>query len=717
MTNVFDPRYPHRKPQSQKTAAQRVRQDAEFDEPPPIFDDNYDNILIVDGLPVVPETKIDKLKDFLRSNAFGSKKIPALGSGRVIDIHLPTTEVKGKLKTCGYGFIEYESSRSAEIAMKARNGKALDAKHNLRVFRYSDFDRILGTPDDFETPDPASFQSESKNFYSWLSDDFGRDQFVLRYAEETMVCWNDPIRRSAAQGGIELAFDGKREKKTSKGIVKTAWTKKHVRWSPQGSYLATFHDQGIAIWGGPDFAEIARFEHDRVSEIDFSPCEKFLVTASWLDQKECKIIVWDIARKCVKVNASTAANIAPIKREFRVAGDTNWPAFQWSHDDKYFSRLSKNRISIYSTPTFNLLNKQHMDIKGVADMQWSPGANMFAYWIPEVANQPATIAVRELSDTSRNILREKSLYSVDSVSLFWQSTGEFLCVRVARRKSRKTLTTNFEIFRCRDRDIPVEVVELGDPNVVAFAWEPRGRTFAVVHTATEGGRQGISFFKVKNKKTALLTTLTDRFAEALYWSPIGQYIVFAALGSRGHLEFYDVKNNQKLSEQEHFKCSHVEWDPSGRFVSSIAAQPLSNESWAYAAENGYKMWTFQGEFLHNILKDSLYQFIWRPRPKCLLSNQQQATIKKNLRQKYWNEFENEAREIKVGNQSAEVTLRKQRADEWRRFKRACNESYENERGDRENLRKGVLSDDEDDYVMQDVTVQTLISLVETPLVN
>ena len=52
------------------------------------------------------------------------------------------------------------------------------------------------------------------------------------------------------------------------------------RWSPQGSYLATVHGRGIAIWGGPQFQKVARFNHPGVQFIDFSPCEKYLVTFS-----------------------------------------------------------------------------------------------------------------------------------------------------------------------------------------------------------------------------------------------------------------------------------------------------------------------------------------------------------------------------------------------------------------------------------------------------
>ena len=42
-----------------------------------------------------------------------------------------------------------------------------------------------------------------------------------------------------------------------------------------GTYLATLHSQGVALWGGEEFQRIAKFAHPGVQYIDFSPCERF----------------------------------------------------------------------------------------------------------------------------------------------------------------------------------------------------------------------------------------------------------------------------------------------------------------------------------------------------------------------------------------------------------------------------------------------------------
>ena len=62
--------------------------------------------------------------------------------------------------------------------------------------------------------------------------------------------------------------------------VRERWTESYTKWSPQGSYFATFHSKGIALWGGPGFQKISRLAHPGVQFIDFSPCEKYIVTFS-----------------------------------------------------------------------------------------------------------------------------------------------------------------------------------------------------------------------------------------------------------------------------------------------------------------------------------------------------------------------------------------------------------------------------------------------------
>ena len=60
--------------------------------------------------------------------------------------------------------------------------------------------------------------------------------------------------------------------------------------------MATFHTQGVQLWGGPDFKSLGRFPHTQVQLIDFSPNEKFLVLPSCTI---CDALLVPMERVCV----------------------------------------------------------------------------------------------------------------------------------------------------------------------------------------------------------------------------------------------------------------------------------------------------------------------------------------------------------------------------------------------------------------------------------
>ncbi len=114
-----------------------------------------------------------------------------------------------------------------------------------------------------------------------------------------------------------------------------------------------------------------------------------------------------------------------------------WPALKWSGDDKYVARITPgSQISVYELPGMGLVDKKSVKVEGVVDFEWcpigdkdreaedkdaikkvgvskKPRESMFAYWTPEIGNQPARVSL--LGFPSRTILRSKNLFSVSDV--------------------------------------------------------------------------------------------------------------------------------------------------------------------------------------------------------------------------------------------------------------------------------------------------------------
>lgn len=116
------------------------------------------------------------------------------------------------------------------------------------------------------------------------------------------------------------------------------WTDTYVKWSPLGTYLATFHKQGVALWGGPNFVQQMKFLQRGVECIDFSPNERYLVTYSpRAEASDKRLVMWDILT-------------GQEKRSFSPEGPNVWPIFRWSSNDKYVAYMGEDVLSVYETP-------------------------------------------------------------------------------------------------------------------------------------------------------------------------------------------------------------------------------------------------------------------------------------------------------------------------------------------------------------------------------
>ncbi|KAH8913210.1 dipeptidyl peptidase IV/CD26, N-terminal domain-containing protein, partial [Atractiella rhizophila] len=251
----------------------------------------------------------------------------------------------------------------------------------------------------------------------------------------------------------------------------------------------------------------------------------------------------------------------------------NWPVMRWSPDEKYLARVTIGQsVSVYDVPGMGLLDKKSIKLEGVKDFAWRPSTrsfdsgeedeakkpweNMLAYWTPDIQNQPARVTVMAIP--SRNVVRSKNLFNVSDCQLFWQSSGDFLCVKVDRHtKTKKSTFCNLEIFRIRENDCPVQTLEIKD-TVIQFAWEPKGDRFVLIHssdpnatTAAPGvlPKTSVSFYGFDNKKGdfRLLKTYDGKTANLPYWSPKGRHVILSTLGSSSKydLEFWDLDLNNE----------------------------------------------------------------------------------------------------------------------------------------------------------------------------
>lgn len=613
-----------------------------------------------------------------------------------------------KNTSCGFAFVEYETVEDAMKAKQVLEGYKFDKNHLLQVFEYNDAPRLAElTDEEFVQPEPAPFVPKP-NTTSWLLDEAQRDQFVIREGRETVVYWNDGIKLNPV-----VDYDGHREK--AAGVV---WCEYYVQFSPKGSYFATLvPNKGVIVWGGEKYEKLGRFPASGVQFVVFSPQENYLLTCNNKKDDKNAIKIFHIASgKLLR-----AFPMYPKGMEEEALP----PPFQWSHDDKYIARKGKDLISIYETPTMKLLEQKSLLANGIVEFQWSPKQNVIAYWAPEEAKGNSPAHVDLISIPSRQKLRQKNLFNVTSCSMVWQDEGDFLAVKVTRHtKSKKTLYNNLELFRMKDKGLPVEMLDIKDA-VMALAWEPRGSRFAMIHAESPtSSKVSVSFYdmmKTQEKKKGGPTiipelhqveTLEGRQCNCIFWSPAGGVILLAALGdcaASGALEFYDLASKTSLLK-EHYRANAVTWDPSGRTVATIVSQPIEGGHFKYAMDNGYILWSFQGKQLSQKSYEHFYQFQWRPREKILSKQKIQTEVLKNLK-KYERQFDAADKERSMQKRLHETKGKRVLRGRFRARMNRLREFYNGQKEERLRLLGGYDSEDEGNYVVRDFTRE--ITLEET----
>ena len=64
------------------------------------------------------------------------------------------------------------------------------------------------------------------------------------------------------------------------------------------------------------------------------------------------------------------------------------------------------------------------------------------------------------------------------------------------------------------------------------------------------------------------------------------------------IEFYDVDERRTMATQEHYLCTSIAWDPSGRIVTTAVTQAITDPNPRFTNSNAYNLWTFQGQPIH-----------------------------------------------------------------------------------------------------------------------
>ncbi|CAG9327545.1 unnamed protein product [Blepharisma stoltei] len=644
-------------------------------EPKPLFELRWTNRVIVDNLPEVTAEKEELLIKVL-VKVISKAVVPIEPSA----VYMPMVDGKSQC----FAFVTFPDEELAKTAVVKCNGLAFDKKHSLTVVSFDEFDRLMDTPAEYVEPRVFT----QKELKSWLTDYRSRDQFVIRHEESTKVFWNDSISLNP-----ELVTAGPSDK---------VWTDKYVKWSTQGTYLATLHQRGIVLWGGPKFEEIMRLSHYGVSQIEFSPCERYLMTYS--PGAAGQFIMWSLEK-------------GEEIRTFQ-ANDEPWGTYMYSYNGEFVAKKGNEMISVYNSETMAMIEdndgkKAPIPIPQLAEFSWSSGDNVICLHIRESEAKPAQ--VRLLAIPSRELIATRMVYEALGFYSFWNNNGEFLIsvVTTKHRNNPKPKNSIIEIFYVKKRGIPVESLSL-DFVVSTFSWEPNRNRFALIYAGAHSSKTLVVYEVDSEKIETKKIDQCDTKCSAIAWAPQGGHLVtysFAAKNNtEGRVEFFCVKNQTlyQIEERVHMNMNFLEWDPSGRYLSVGSLQGITQRA-TQQQGSGYLIFNCQGSDITHAALEKFYQFSWRLRPKSILDPKIYDKIENQL-DELAAKYEEEDKQVKRAAREAQKEKEAKMKDEFFAQVNLYREKWANTHNERAQLLKRTDEEEKGRWIQKVEPVEEILSV-------
>jgi len=578
----------------------------------PVNDNDLSNIVVLAGLPKIPQDKVEKLQGFFKGKILPGLELPE----PTIEFDIRNNEMVG---TALLTFADQDTAKNASLKL---NGFAFDKNHTLSACTNEDFDEMINLN---ETYAPPKYLSRA-DLQEWLKDSRSREQLLVRAQNRYYLQWFDHVTKTET-----IAFKSNFEEF---GEVN------RFDWSKSGSYLITFHDAGFGLWGGNSFEKLNFYPHPEVQQVEFSPDETYALsfngTVNDAPNSE-NYIVWRVV---------TAGKL----RTFKATPSEAWGSYKWSFDSKYLASCGNDLLNIYELPTMSRIidpqtqKRAPLKVQNIQNLEWKPNKNILcvAAYKPQASKGEGTGKIYIIEVPSRNILKWKTItWEFSDCSIHWETAGNKVVLVLKKLLKNKKFSTVIQVGDIKHNIVTVEEHEFPDAKVVNV--DDSGRKIAVLsvdptNRDAPAGLYGynIEIFKtdeeVRGKYLQKIGDLTDKYASHVLWSPNGNFFAIVntdKLSAKiGTLEFGFIKaNTLEIIKATKFNyMNYAAWDASGRHLVSA-----SNKG-------AYTIWTAFGEAVIKDTFNEITQVQWRNKPKLLLPAEVESTLTAKLKD-YSKKFE------------------------------------------------------------------------------
>jgi translation initiation factor 3 subunit B len=129
------------------------------------YDEGFDNTLVIDGIPVIDNAKLEKLLAKL-AKEIGRKSVAI----KPEDIYIPWDTTTGKSK--GFGFVDFRSVEDANLALSTMNNHPFDAKHTFKVNRFTDIEHFTSLDETYVEPPVETYQTKVILIFTFMALSF-----------------------------------------------------------------------------------------------------------------------------------------------------------------------------------------------------------------------------------------------------------------------------------------------------------------------------------------------------------------------------------------------------------------------------------------------------------------------------------------------------------------------------------------------------------------
>ena len=465
----------------------------------------------------------------------------------IIDVDVRLVFSKGESKE--FAFISH--NKAYEIS-KAIDNLNFDKRHVLRTIYGKMINELLNLTNTFTPPPSLVVVNLITHPYEFINED-ACNSFICTTDTHT-IGYTNLYQTPEQKDVISLDF------KTENGSLFTSF-------DTAGIYMYSILTDKVVLYTGKNLDPFTYFDIPNVKKVCFSKDSNLIALYD-----NYYINIYDISLHKLIYRLSNCSHV-----------------FTFTPSTKYFIHFNQETLEIINLETILTYH-----ISNIKNWKIDQKMDILMYFKEGDTSRPGLINIVSLDNIKENLI-SKPVHSVNSVKFIVNSDQKKIIAVLTRNNQLSCLLQQFNL-----EDLSTKITEISN-SYTDIQWEPNGTKLSLINS--KGQLEILNNF---NQSSEQIQTIK---AKQLFWSPTGEFLVLANFFESDTVEI--INTNQRKDYNSRviipFKyCSHVEWDPTGRFVTLAS---LSTFSKSY---NGCKIYTFQGDLVWEQNYQKLNNFRWRP---------------------------------------------------------------------------------------------------------